>query len=76
MDKITKHPQYDTVSVETKDMNRCTLRIAFAKAEELKKQLLQQYQADLDKYLEDLKEKERNEKERLRKEELQRYRVR
>ncbi|EFN80799.1 STAM-binding protein [Harpegnathos saltator] len=71
VDKITKHPQYNSVSAKDKDTNRYTLRIVFSKAEELKKQLLQQYQADLDKYLEDLKEKERIEKERLKQEELQ-----
>lgn len=72
VDKITKHPQYDSVSAKMKEMNRCSLRIAFARAEQLKKQLLQKYQEDLDKYSEDLKEKEKIEKERLRQEELQR----
>jgi len=54
-------------------MNMHDLRIALSKAEKLKKQLLEQYQAELNKYLEDLKERERIEKERLRQEELKRY---
>lgn len=72
MDKITKHPQYESVSIKDRDTNRCTLRTAFIKAEELKKELLQQYQADLNKYIEDLKEKEKIEKQQLRQEELRR----
>lgn len=54
-------------------MNKHTLRTVIPKTEELKKQLLEQYQTELDKYLEDLKEREKIEKERLRQEELQRY---
>jgi len=54
-------------------MNKRTLRIVIPKTEELKEQLLVQYQAELDKYLEALKEREKIEKERLRQEELQRY---
>lgn len=73
MDKIRDHPQYDSVSAKDRAMNRDALRIVMPKAEKLKKQLLDQYQAELDKYLEDLKERERIEKERLRQEELQRY---
>ncbi|XP_014468047.1 PREDICTED: STAM-binding protein isoform X2 [Dinoponera quadriceps] len=72
VDKITKHPKYESVPVQMKETNRRTLRIAFTKAEQLKKQLLHQYEADLDKYVEDLKEKERIEKEQLRQEELRR----
>lgn len=73
MDKIRDHPQYDSVSAKDKAMNREALRMVIPKAEKLKKQLLEQYQAEFDKYLEDLKERERIEKERLRQEELQRY---
>ncbi|XP_036149227.1 STAM-binding protein-like A [Monomorium pharaonis] len=72
VDKIRGHPQYDNVSAKDKAMNRDALRVVIPKAEKLKKQLLDQYQAELDKYLEDLKERERIEKERLRQEELQR----
>ena len=73
MDKIRSHPQYNNVSTKDKAMNKDALRIVIPKAEKLKKQLLEQYQAEFDKYLEDLKERERIERERLRQEELQRY---
>lgn len=73
MDKIRDHPQYDSVSAKDKAMNRDALRVVIPKAEKLKKQLLDKYQEEFDKYLEDLKERERIEKERLRQEELQRY---
>lgn len=73
MDKIRSHPQYNSVSAKDKAMNKDALRIVIPKAEKLKKQLLEQYQAEFDKYLEDLKERERIERERLRQEELQRY---
>lgn len=73
VDKITKHPQYNSVSAKDRNMNKCSLRIAFAKAEDLKRLLLQQYQIDLDKYIEDLKEKEKIEMERLKQEELRKY---
>lgn len=73
VDKIMNHPQYNSVPTKDKIMNKHTLRIAIPKAEELKKQLLEQYQTELEKYLEDLKEREKIEKERLRREEVQRY---
>ncbi|EGI63297.1 STAM-binding protein-like protein [Acromyrmex echinatior] len=72
VDKIRGHPQYNSVSAKDKAMNKDALRIVIPKAEKLKKQLLEQYQAEFDKYLEDLKERERIERERLRQEELQR----
>ncbi|XP_018049926.1 PREDICTED: STAM-binding protein isoform X2 [Atta colombica] len=72
VDKIRSHPQYNNVSTKDKAMNKDALRIVIPKAEKLKKQLLEQYQAEFDKYLEDLKERERIERERLRQEELQR----
>lgn len=71
MDKIRTHPQYNTISSSEKMTNKQTLRAVIPRAEELKKQLLEQYQDDLDKYLTSLKERERIEKERLRQEELQ-----
>lgn len=64
------HPQFKTIPVKDKTQNVHDLRIALSKAEKLKKQLLEQYQSELDTYLEDLKERE---KKRLRQEELQRY---
>ncbi|KAL0111341.1 hypothetical protein PUN28_012911 [Cardiocondyla obscurior] len=72
VDKIRDHPQYDTVSVRDKAMNRDALRLVIPKAEKLKKQLLDRYQAEYDKYLEEMKERERIEKERLRQEEIER----
>ncbi|XP_025263457.1 STAM-binding protein [Camponotus floridanus] len=72
VDKIIHHPQYNRVPNKDKIMNKRTLRIVIPKTEELKKQLLVQYQAELDKYLDDLKEREKIEKERLKQEELQR----
>lgn len=72
MDKIRNHPQYNSVPAKDKEMNKQDLRAIIPKAEELKKQLLNQYQAELDKYLKDLKEREKIERERLRQEELQR----
>lgn len=71
VDKIMKHPQYNTVPLKDRAMNQQTLRAILPKAEELKKQLLEQYQAEYDKYLEDTKEKERIEKERQKQEELE-----
>lgn len=75
VDKIRHHPQFKSVSAKDKMMNMNTLRIVFPKAEELKKQLLEQYQAEQDSYLKDLylKEKEKINKELLKQEELQRY---
>jgi hypothetical protein len=67
------HPQFHTIPIKDKAMNMHDLRIALSKAEKLKKQLLEQYQAELNKYLEDLKERERIEKEHLRQEELKRH---
>ncbi|KAG7190245.1 hypothetical protein KM043_006364 [Ampulex compressa] len=72
VDKIRNHPQYNAVSKKDRANNQQTLRDVIPKAEELKKQLLEQYQAELDKYLEDLREREKLEKERLKQEELQR----
>ncbi|EZA58542.1 STAM-binding protein [Ooceraea biroi] len=72
LDKMKAHPQFNSIPAKDKAMNMHDLRTALSKAEKLKKQLLEQYQAELDKYLEDLKERERIEKERLRQEELQR----
>ncbi|XP_029659289.1 STAM-binding protein [Formica exsecta] len=72
VDKIRNHPQYRSIPTKDKTMNKHTLRTVIPKTEELKKQLLEQYQTELDKYLEDLKEREKIEKERLRQEELQR----
>ncbi|XP_053978088.1 STAM-binding protein-like A isoform X2 [Hylaeus volcanicus] len=74
VEKIRDHPQFNMVPLKDKEQNQQTLRKVMPKAEELKKQLLEQYQADLDKYLEDVKEREKIEKERLKQEELEKIR--
>lgn len=71
MEKILEHPQFYTVPLKDRLQNQETLRKVIPKAEELKKQLLKQYQVDYDKYIEDIKEKEKIEKERLKQEELE-----
>lgn len=67
------HQMYHMVTAKDKAMNKQKLREVIPKAEELKKQLLKQYQALLDKYLEDVKKAEKADAERLKHEEEQRY---
>ncbi|KOC59444.1 STAM-binding protein-like A [Habropoda laboriosa] len=74
LEKIRNHPQFHTVPLKDKKQNEQTLRKVIPKAEELKKQLLEQYQTEFNEYLGDMKEKERIEKERLKQEELERLR--
>ncbi|OAD61644.1 STAM-binding protein [Eufriesea mexicana] len=74
VEKIRNHPQFHTVPLKDKEHNQQTLRKVIPKAEELKKQLLEQYQTELNKYLEDVKEKEKIERERLKQEELEKLR--
>ncbi|XP_076175370.1 STAM-binding protein [Ptiloglossa arizonensis] len=74
VEKILEHPQFYTVPLKDRLQNQETLRKVIPKAEELKKQLLKQYQVDYDKYIEDIKEKEKIEKERLKQEELEKLR--
>ncbi|CAK9824277.1 STAM-binding protein [Anthophora retusa] len=74
VEKIRNHPQFHTVPLKDKEQNQQTLRKVIPKAEELKKQLLEQYQKEYEKYLEDMKERERVERERLKQEELERLR--
>lgn len=59
--------------MKDKEQNQKTLRKVIPKAEELKKLLLEKYQSELGKHLEDVKERERIEKERLKHEELEKY---
>lgn len=73
VEKIRNHPQFNTVPLKDKEHNQQTLRKVLPKAEELKKQLLEQYQTEYNKYLEDIKEREKIEKERLKQEELKKY---
>ncbi|XP_016921698.1 STAM-binding protein isoform X2 [Apis cerana] len=74
VEKIRNHPQFDTVPLKDKEHNQQTLRKVLPKAEELKKQLLEQYQTELNKYMEDVKEREKIEKERQKREELEKLR--
>ncbi|KAF3426511.1 hypothetical protein E2986_00569 [Frieseomelitta varia] len=74
VEKIRNHPQFNTVPLKDKEHNQQTLRKVLPKAEELKKQLLEQYQTEYNKYLEDVKEREKIEKERLKQEELKKLR--
>ncbi|CAK9808496.1 STAM-binding protein [Anthophora quadrimaculata] len=74
VEKIRNHPQFHTVPLKDKEQNQQALRKVIPKAEELKKQLLEQYQKEYEKYLEDMKERERIERERLKQEELERLR--
>ncbi|XP_043248039.1 STAM-binding protein isoform X1 [Colletes gigas] len=74
VEKIRDHPQFHMVPSKDKEQNQQTLRKIIPKAEELKKQLLEQYQADFEKYLEDAKEREKIEKEKLKQEELEKLR--
>ncbi|XP_066595546.1 STAM-binding protein-like A isoform X2 [Prorops nasuta] len=72
VEKIRDHPLYHTVPRVEKAKNQEALREVITKAEELKKQLLSQYQAEFEKYLEEVKEKELADKERRKREEHQR----
>ena len=74
VEQIRNHPQYNTVPIKDKEQNQQALRKVIPKAEELKKQLLEQYQSEFDKYLQNTKERERSEKERVKQEELEKLR--
>ncbi|CAL7937623.1 unnamed protein product [Xylocopa violacea] len=74
VEKIRNHPQFHKVPLKDKEQNQQALRKVIPKAEELKKQLLEHYQIQLDKYMENVKERERLEKERLKQEELEKLR--
>ncbi|XP_076241972.1 STAM-binding protein-like A isoform X2 [Calliopsis andreniformis] len=74
VEKIRNHPQYQTVPIKDKEQNQQILRKVIPKAEELKEQILEQYQLEWDKCLQDAKERERIEKERLKQEELEKLR--
>lgn len=68
---------YDMVTPKDKAINKQKLREVIPKAEELKKQLLKQYQNQLDKDLKDFEEHvkkvEKANAERLKQEKEQRY---
>ncbi|CAH1991135.1 unnamed protein product [Acanthoscelides obtectus] len=56
LEKIRKHPDFLTVPVEEKARNQAMLRDVLPKAETLKQQLLQQYQNEYRKYLNEMKQ--------------------
>ncbi|KAL2716424.1 STAM-binding protein-like A [Vespula squamosa] len=72
VEKMQHHQMYHMVTAKDKAINKQKLREVIPKAEELKKQLLKQYQVLLDKYLEDVKKAEKADAERLKHEEEQR----
>lgn len=51
LEKIRKHPEFNSVPVDVKARNQSKLRDIFPKAEKLKQQLLDQYKDDYNKYL-------------------------
>lgn len=51
LERIRKHPEFNTVPVEVKTRNQAKLREVLPIAEKLKKQLLDQYTEDYNKYL-------------------------
>lgn len=77
VEKIQHHQMYDIVTPKDKAINKQKLREVIPKAEELKKQLLKQYQNQLDKDLKDFEEHvkkvENANAERLKQEKEQRY---
>ncbi|KAJ8978366.1 hypothetical protein NQ317_018598 [Molorchus minor] len=54
LEKIRKHPDFNTVPIDVKGRNQAKLREILPKAEILKKQLLAQYQDDYNRYLSEL----------------------
>ncbi|XP_047346846.1 STAM-binding protein-like A isoform X1 [Vespa velutina] len=72
VEKMQHHQMYHVVTAKDKAINKQKLREVIPKAEELKKQLLKQYQNQLDKDLEDTKKAEKANAERLKQEEEQR----
>ncbi|XP_018568962.1 STAM-binding protein isoform X2 [Anoplophora glabripennis] len=57
LEKIRKHPEFNTVPVDVKARNQCKLREILPKAEKLKQQLLEQYKDDYNRYLAEVKHK-------------------
>lgn len=51
LEKIRKHPEFNSVPVDVKARNQCKLREILPKAEKLKQQLLEQYKDDYNRYL-------------------------
>lgn len=55
LEKIRKHPDFNTVPVKTKAINQAKLREVLPKAEKLKEKLLQQYKEEFNRYIADRK---------------------
>ncbi|KAG5886721.1 hypothetical protein JTB14_030787 [Gonioctena quinquepunctata] len=64
LEKIRKHPGFNTVPVEVKSKNQAKLREILPRAEKLKQQLLEQYRDDYNRCLSELKQQELERKRR------------
>lgn len=51
LEKIRKHPDFNTIPIQVKTKNQAKLREVLPIAEKLKKQLLEQYNEDYNKYI-------------------------
>lgn len=71
LEKIRKHPEFNSVPVDVKARNQCKLREVFPKAEKLKQQLLEQYKDDYNRYLAEVKH-QKDELDRKKKEQTKR----
>lgn len=73
LEKVRKHPEYNTVPVKDRAMNQEMLRDVLPKAEALKVKLLERYKAETLRYLADAKQREKAELERAEQERKRRY---
>ncbi|CAG9864268.1 unnamed protein product [Phyllotreta striolata] len=64
LEKIRKHPEFRTVSVEAKSKNQATLREILPRAEKIKQQLLEQYTIDYKKCVAERKQLELEKKKK------------
>lgn len=53
LEKIRKHPEYNTVTVTERSTNQAKLREVLPKAEKLKAQLLERYTKEYERYLQE-----------------------
>lgn len=53
LEKIRKHPEYNSVTVSEKAINQAKLREVLPKAEKLKTELLERYTRDYNRYLQE-----------------------
>lgn len=59
LEKIRNHPEFEKVPKSDKQVNSQKLKEVLPKAEQLKKQLLAQYEEEYDRYLKDVKRREK-----------------